>query len=48
LADFLVVLQQVAPDLAAIIHAWEQLPDAIRHGILAMVECAAKDKSGSK
>ena len=30
----------MAPDLAAIVDAWPELPEAIRAGILAMVRAA--------
>lgn len=30
----------IAPDLAAVVDAWDRLPDAIRAGILAMVKAA--------
>jgi hypothetical protein len=30
------------PDLAAVIEAWDQLPEAIKAGILAMVKAAAR------
>jgi hypothetical protein len=33
---------QTDPDLARIVDAWPSLPDAIRAGILAMVEAASK------
>ncbi len=31
---------KLAPDLAAVVIAWPDLPDAIRAGILAMVKAA--------
>jgi len=30
------------PDLAAVVEAWTELPEAIKAGILAMVEAASK------
>jgi hypothetical protein len=33
---------QTDPDLAAIIDAWDRLPEAIRAGIMAMVRAASK------
>jgi hypothetical protein len=30
------------PDLAAVIDAWDRLPEAIRAGIVAMVKAASK------
>jgi len=30
------------PELAAVIDAWDRLPEAVRAGILAMVRAAAK------
>jgi hypothetical protein len=29
------------PDLATIVNAWDQLPEAVRAGIVAMVKAAA-------
>jgi hypothetical protein len=33
---------QANPDLAAVIDAWDRLPEAIRAGIVAMVQAASK------
>jgi hypothetical protein len=33
---------QTDPDLAAVIDAWDRLPEAVRAGIVAMVQAAAK------
>jgi hypothetical protein len=33
---------QTDPDLARIVEAWPALPDAIKAGILAMIEVASK------
>ena len=33
--------RQTAPDLATVIDAWDQLPEAIRAGIVAMVKTAS-------
>jgi hypothetical protein len=33
---------QTDPDLARIVDAWPSLPDAIKAGILAMIEAASK------
>jgi hypothetical protein len=30
------------PDLAAVVAAWDRLPDAVRAGIVAMVKAAVK------
>jgi hypothetical protein len=30
------------PDLAAVVQAWDRLPEAVRAGIVAMFEAAAK------
>jgi hypothetical protein len=30
------------PDLAAVIDAWDRLPEAVRAGIVAMVKAASK------
>ena len=30
------------PDLAAVVDAWDRLPEAVRAGIVAMVKAAAK------
>ena len=38
---------QTDPDLAAVIDAWDRLPEALRAGIMAMVKAAAgTDKGG--
>jgi hypothetical protein len=36
----------VAPDLAAVVDAWPDLPDAIRAGIVAMVKTASSEGGG--
>ena len=33
--------RQIDPDLAAVIDAWDRLPEAVRAGIVAMVRAAA-------
>jgi hypothetical protein len=33
---------QTDPDLTAVIHAWDRLPEAVRAGIVAMVRAASK------
>jgi hypothetical protein len=33
---------QIDPDLAAVIEAWDRLPEAVRAGIVAMVKAASK------
>jgi hypothetical protein len=33
---------QTEPDLAAVIAAWDRLPAAVKAGIVAMVQAAAK------
>jgi hypothetical protein len=33
---------QTDPDLAAVIDAWDRLPEAVRAGIVAMVRAAVK------
>ena len=38
LADCLALLKRESPELASIVEAWETLPEAVRRGILAMVE----------
>jgi hypothetical protein len=30
------------PDLAAVVNAWDRLPEAVRAGILAMVKAASE------
>ena len=35
-------------DLTLIIERWEQLPDAVKAGIVAMVEAASQSKGNSK
>ena len=40
LASCLALLRQESPDLAAVVEAWDQLPPAIRSGIVAMVNAA--------
>jgi hypothetical protein len=34
---------QIDPDLARLIDAWPTLPDALRSGILAMIDAARKN-----
>jgi hypothetical protein len=34
---------QISPDLARLIDAWPTLPEALRAGILAMIDAACKD-----
>ena len=34
--------RQIDPDLAAVIDAWDRLPEAVRAGIVAMVKAAVK------
>jgi hypothetical protein len=34
------------PDLAAVVEAWPDLPEAIRAGILAMVNAASIERGG--
>ena len=33
------------PDLAAVVNAWDRLPEAVRAGIVAMVKAALPDPS---
>jgi hypothetical protein len=33
---------QTDPDLATVVNAWDRLPEAIRAGIVAMVQAASK------
>jgi hypothetical protein len=33
---------QTDPDLAAVVAAWDRLPEAVRAGIVAMVKAASK------
>ncbi len=40
LADCLAFLQRERPDLATIVEAWDTLPDALKAGIVAMVNAA--------
>ncbi len=40
LADCLAFLQHERPDLATIVEAWESLPEALKAGIVAMVNAA--------
>jgi hypothetical protein len=39
-ADCVAFLAENRPDLAAVVEAWDRLPDAIRQGIVAMVRAA--------
>jgi hypothetical protein len=34
------------PDLAAVVNAWPELPEAIKAGILAMVKAAQRNRDG--
>jgi hypothetical protein len=40
LADCLAFLKRESSELAAVVEAWDRLPDAIRQGIMAMVRAA--------
>jgi hypothetical protein len=40
LASCLALLTQQSPDLALLVEPWDQLPDAVRAGIVAMVKAA--------
>jgi predicted ATPase len=40
LASCLALLTQKSPDLALLVESWDQLPDAVRAGIVAMVKAA--------
>jgi hypothetical protein len=42
LAVCLALLEQKYPDLAGIVRAWPELPEALRAGIVAMVKASAK------
>jgi hypothetical protein len=42
LASCLALLTQKSPDLALVVQRWDSLPDALRAGILAMIEAAGK------
>ncbi len=42
LADCLALLRAISPDLALVAERWERLPDALRAGILAMVNAAGR------
>jgi len=35
----------VDPDLATVMDAWDQLPEAVRAGIVAMVKAAAGERT---
>jgi hypothetical protein len=39
-ADCVAFLAEKSPDLAAVVDAWEGLPEPIRQGIVAMVRAA--------
>jgi hypothetical protein len=36
--------RQMPPDLALVVESWEELPEALRAGILAMVEASGRRK----
>ena len=40
LASYLALLSEKSPDLAAIVKAWPDLPEAVKAGIVAMVKAA--------
>ncbi len=44
LASCLAFISSKCPDLASVIDAWPELPEAIRAAILAMVQTATKPK----
>jgi hypothetical protein len=39
---------QLPPELARVVAAWDQLPEAIRTGILALVDAVCKTQGGSR
>jgi len=41
-------IRQSDPDLAAIVAAWSELPEAIRAGIMAMVRAASGSDEASR
>ena len=44
LTAYLTLLASESPDLAAVVEAWDRLPEAVKVGILAMVKAAAGSK----
>ncbi len=42
---WLTYLQRTSPDLAALVKAWPELPDAVRVGIVALVSASAPDNA---
>jgi len=39
---------QLPPELARVVAAWDELPEAIRTGILALVDAACKTQGGGR
>jgi hypothetical protein len=48
LARNLALTAQNNPDLAAVVDAWSDLPDAVKVGILAMVQAATGSNDAGK
>ena len=46
MADCLALLDRERPDLAAVVEAWDRLPEAVRVGVLAMVKASTSTGGG--
>ena len=47
MASYLALLVEESPDLAAVVKAWPDLPEAVRAGIVAMVKAATGEDQRS-
>jgi hypothetical protein len=45
-ASCVALLEQESPDLAAVVRGWNDLPEAVRTGILAMIRASAATPGG--
>ncbi|HEY2411378.1 MAG TPA: hypothetical protein VGI40_04015 [Pirellulaceae bacterium] len=46
MACYVAFLERESPDLAAVVKGWNDLPPAVRAGIVAMVMAARRDSGG--
>jgi hypothetical protein len=48
LADYLALLREKSPDLALLVERWDELPEPVRVGIVAMLEAVKGDRAAQK